>query len=505
LGLSSLLLPTMHPVGVLYTIISMGLALSLTEPLNRKKLLYVLGVMVLVIGSFFCLSSLAKGIFQVHFTLVPSFATTSNRMLTGAWQNLQTVLLGIIRSEGALFGAAPLFLAAVVLGFMTLPAELQLLNSKILVFNGFILFVMLFFVSSHPGDVILRLWIPLVVILFGLVGQAFAAAGRLTRDFWQKRATKKTESFNLVNGLPLIVLAVLLGYALQMLTTGAEQVYTYIDFLRKREPLVFAPEQPKLLLARANPGDRVFYNSLIIMPYFFIHGTMRLGAVYYDPVLADSPVLTTWLQKPEVRFAITYNPTVYHPSFEGLDEPRWWITSPNFHYSPLDKTRRHGPLAQEGKISTQDYQWLELEVKQPDFPRVLKVKIDNPGEISSLSLEALSPQGEPLGHGRLFTAVPAHWSGWLPIDLSQMTPTRRFRLVFPGGGSYYLVSGLVFGEEAHNWPWAQRATLLAKPRGMGGEAISVSFDARKMLPPPLNQRNISILDDSGSSVLLQLD
>ena len=153
------------------------------------------------------------------------------------------------------------------------------------------LFGMLFFVSSHPGDVILRLWIPLVVILFGLVGQAFCSAGRLTRDFWQKSENKKTEPFNLVNGLPLIVLAVLLGYALQMLTTGAEQVYTYIDFLRKREPLVFAPEQPELLLARANPGDRVFYNSLIIMPYFFIHGTMRLGAVYYDPVLAGSPVL----------------------------------------------------------------------------------------------------------------------------------------------------------------------------------------------------------------------
>jgi hypothetical protein len=505
LGLSSLLLPTMHPVGVLYTIVSMGLALSLTGPRNRKKILFVLGLMILVISSWFFLSSWLKGISLVHFALIPSLTSPLNRILLGAWQNLQTVIVEIIRSEGALFGAAPLFLGALILGFMTLPAEKRQLNTKILLLNGLLLFGLLFFVSSHPGDVILRLWIPLVVILFGLVGQAFCAVGRLTWDYWQKRGTKKKEPFNLVNGLPLIILAVLLGYAMQMLTTGAEQLFVYIDFLRKREPLVFASEQPQLLLARAKPGDRVFYNSLIIMPYYFIHGTMRLGAVYYDPVLADSPVLEASLRKPELRFAVTYNPTVYHPSFEGLDEPRWWITNPNFHYSPLDKARRYGPLAQEGIISTQSYQWLELEVKEPDFPKVLKLRINNPGENSSLILTAISPQGELLRPGQLSTPISAHWSGWLELDLSRLPPARRFRLIFPAGGPYYQISGLVFGEAAHNWPWAQRATLRAKPREGGGEEITVSFDTRKMLPPPLNQKKISVLDDSGSSVLLQLD
>ena len=96
---------------------------------------------------------------------------------------------------------------------------------------------------------------------------------------------------------------------------------------------------------------------------------MRLGAVYYNPALQGGPVLEEWLRKPEVRFAVTYNPTVYHPSFEGVDEPRWWITSPNFHYSPLDQSRRYGPLAQEGKIATKIYQWLEIEVNQSRFSK----------------------------------------------------------------------------------------------------------------------------------------
>jgi hypothetical protein len=340
--------------------------------------------------------------------------------------------------------------------------------------------------------------------LFGLVGQAFCYVGRLSGDYLKKSTTKKTWQFDLASALPLIILAVLLGYTLQMLATGAEQVNTYIDFLRNRQPVVFAPEQPEMLISQAKAGDRVFYNSLIIMPYFFIHGTMQLGAVYYNPALQDSPVLEEWLRKPEVRFAVTYNPTVYHPSFEGMDEPRWWITNPNFHYSPLDRARRSGPLAHEGKIATRSLQWLEIEVNQPDFPRILKIQVINPGEKSTLTLAPVSPKGELLWDQQLSTTIPAHWSGWLRFDLTQMEGIRRFRLVFPAGETNQ-ISGLVFGEELHNWPWAQRAILRAKPRENGGEEITVFFDPQKMLPPPLNQKKIKVLDDSGSAVLFQLN
>lgn len=504
LGLSAVLLPAMHPVGVLYSIVSIGLALALAGPHHRKKVLLVVGFMILAISSLFVISSWVKGIALVKFTIIPQVPNPVTYILGGALKNLQAVIVGIIRSEGSLFGAAPLFLAAVVLGLLTLPPEKRRGTVTILVLNALLLFGMLFYVSSHPGDVILRLWIPLVVILFGLVGQAVCTLGRLSREFWKNPKTKKTEQFNLVNGLPLVLLAVFVGYALHMLATGGEQIYTYIDFLRKRQPLVFAPEQPELLLSRANHGDRVFYNSLIIMPYFFIHGTMRLGAVYYDPILQGSPVLADRLSKPEVRFAVTYNPTVYHPSFAGVDEPRWWITSPNFHYSPLDKPRRHGPLAQEGKIATRDYQWLELEVNQPDFPKVLNIRLENQGEKSVVLLAPLSPKGELLREKHLTTTVPAHWSGWLRLDLTQMPAAQRFRLVFPAGAPDYRLSGLTFGEETHNWPWTQRATMTAKPRDTGSPDITVSFDPRTLLPHPLNQKKISILDDTGSSVLLQL-
>ena len=117
LSLSSLLLPAMHPVGVLYTGVSIVLALILAQPQNRKKVLLVVGFMVLVLSSFFLISSWVKGISLAQFYLVAQGCLTrSPYMITGALQILQTVIVGIIRSEGRLFGAAPLFLAAVVLG-----------------------------------------------------------------------------------------------------------------------------------------------------------------------------------------------------------------------------------------------------------------------------------------------------------------------------------------------------------------------------------------------------
>jgi hypothetical protein len=503
LALSSILLPAMHPVGVLYTIVSILLALVLAKPPERKKVGLVVGFMVLVISSIFLISSFDKGLSLVHFTLIPPVPNPLLYMLRGAVQNMLSITIGIVRSAGGIFGAAPVFLTAVVLGFLALPLEKRRANLAIVVIYILFLFGMLFYVSSHPGDVVLRLWIPLVVILFGLVGEAFCYAWRLSRDFLQNLKAK-ANIFNLVNCLPLILIAVLLGYALQMIATGGEQVYTYVDFLRQRQPLVFNPGQPEMLLSQAKAEDRVFYNSLIIMPYFFIHGTMRLGAVYYHPALQGNAATEKSLRDPHVHYAVTYNPTVYHPSFAGVDETSWWITSPNFRYSPLDKPRRFMPLAREGKIASKDYQWLELEMDQPDFAKVLNILVDNKGQQSNIILTPLSAEGELLPQQQIVGTIPAHWSGWLRLNLDKMPSIQHFRLTFPAGDPDYKISGLSIGDDTHNWPWVQKAKLTAKPREPGAPNITVSFDPQKMLPPPLNERKISILDDSGSSVLFHL-
>jgi hypothetical protein len=69
----------------------------------------------------------------------------------------------------------------------------------------------------------------------------------------------------------------------------------------------------------------------------------------------------------------------------------------------------------------------------------------------------------------------------------------------------YLVGGIIFGEDSHHWPWAQKALLTFQPRDdCCTGPITVSFDPAALLPEPVNTRRITVLDDRGSSVLLEL-
>jgi hypothetical protein len=100
--------------------------------------------------------------------------------------------------------------------------------------------------------------------------------------------------------------------------------------------------------------------------------------------------------------------------------------------------------------------------------------------------------------------VPAGWSGWLEIPLEELGTENRLRLLFPGGDSPFLLGGLTFGHDPLLWPWAQKAQMTLLPKAAPCRPITVSFDPADLLPAPLRQNNITILDDRGSSVLMEV-
>ena len=108
-----------------------------------------------------------------------------------------------------------------------------------------------------------------------------------------------------------------------------------------------------------------------------------------------------------------------------------------------------------------------------------------------------------LNSSRVTATIPARWSGWVPLDLTAFPEVRSFRIVLPPGEPAFQLSGLVLGEDRFSWPWAQKAALTLLPRD-GAPAVTVSFDPAALLPPALQGRKVRVLDDSGSSVLLQL-
>jgi hypothetical protein len=506
LFLGSLALVTMHLIGVIYAGMSVILALALASREDRKRLLVAAGAVTACIIIVFLV---ARFVQKPAFVLPPLLPRGDNpwwRLMVGAGQNILQVIVENVKLAGGLWGSPAIFCGAVALGLGTLGASTRRVVLKILLLYGVVLGLFLVYVSDHPADVFFRLWVPLVVLLFGLVAQAMCSTVQLSLAWWRERraAPAREGPPNIHRFWPVIVAAVLLGYAGEMTFRGAEQVQVMARFLREKQPLALSPAQPEALLTQARPGDRVLYTSIIAMDYYLIHGALSLGAVYYHPVFNKIPAYSRWLNRPDLRFAVAYQPTMYHPSFEGRDETRWWITMPDFRYSPLSEPRRHGPLAREGKIPAALYRWLDIKATTREVPQTLRLSLENPGGAAVLEVAPLNPGGQPLDQYRHVLPIPAHWSGQLTVDLAAMPPDSPVRLIFPRKFDKYLVSGIAFGEDSHRWPWAQKARLTFQPRNDGAGPITVRFDPAALLPEPLKSQRITVLDDRGSTVLLEL-
>jgi hypothetical protein len=506
LFLGSLVLVTMHLIGVIYAGMAVLLALGLAEKEDRKRLLLAVGAVAACIVVVLLVAKFIKRPDFVLPLLLPSGAHPLLQILQGTAQNALRVIVDNVRLSEGLWGAPAIFCGAVVLGLGTLtPASRRAVGITLLIY-GLVLGGFTFYVSSHPADILFRLWIPLVVLLFGLVGQAICFAINLTKAWWRQRqqASWDKEPFDLKRFWPLILLAVLIGYSWQMISRGAEQVQVMATYLREKEPLALYPSQPKDLLAHAHAGDLVLYTSFIAMDYYLINGALRLGAVYYNPVLQGTQTMSRWLSRPDLRFAVAFNPTVYHPSYEGKGEADWWPSMPDFRYSPLNRPHGHEPLAMEGKLPAARYRWLDIKATTKNVPKTLRLDIDNPQGARVMQITPLDQEGKPLDRYRQVLNIPAHYSGWLTVELAEMPAEAPIRLIFPYDSDKLKIGGLTFGEDRLHWPWAQKALLSFQPRRESTGPITVSFDPAALLPEQLRGRQITVLDDRGSSVLLGL-
>lgn len=501
------LLIGMHIIGVIYSALALALACTLTGFKVRSKMLPAAAITVTIILLPFVATSFFGSIPLTVPSLLPSGDGRFLKILTGAGQTLmQMGCNGLTLSDG-LFGSLPFFFGAATLGLLTLGRERRLLVLKFAAVYGFFLFALLFYVSNHPADVILRMWIPLVVVVCGCVGQALSFAFDRSIAFYRSRSTALAAGRCAEPAAfwPPVLLAVLLGYVLLTAASGTEQLIATAMHQRQREPLDFSPAQPQLLMTLCKPGDRVLYTSFIIMPYYLSHGALQLGAVYTHPALRGDDTAVKWLSRADLRFAAVYNPLVYNPAFDGVDESNWWPSSPEYRHSPLNNRRESRPLASEGKLAAVDFRWIELEARDAELPGTMSILVHNPGKRSEFSVSD-GAREENTGNGRpLRVSVPAGHTGWIEVDTEALGHSMRRRLIFQGGSPGYFIGGLVFGRDSLLWPWKQKADMRCMPRKNYDGPITVSFDPAKLLPAPLNTKKISILDDKGSSVLMRID
>jgi hypothetical protein len=523
LGIGSLVLVAFHPMGAAYSLIAAILALTLSGVTFSRRTWLTAAVVGLVLTLALVLP---RGIYNLSEYL--SYVGP-RQILTQGVRSLAKVVVEIVRLDKGLYGSLPIFLACAVLGvILTAPDHRRRVNNFLKIFSIF-LAVSLFYPPREPGDTFFRLWIPFVAAIFGLVAVTWKATLALAWESLKRFPAYSQETARawLQEAWPIVAAAVITGYAVQMSLAGAEQIIAMSEHLKNLWPLRVCSRQTEALLADAHPGDRVLYESMMLMNCYFAGGALKLGAVYYAPVLRGT-VTDGWLKRPDLRFAVAFNPLAIHPSFAGLHERRWGVSCPAFRYSPLMAQKRYAPLLHEDGIEVSRFKYLDVEWPQDHDPESMSVMIENPGTACTMRVSSVNDSGVPLEHPTVVLKIPErsgvsasnefkgtpdlglttdrHHSTatTFKIDLARMRPASRLRLSFPAWNSRARIVGIRFDNSRLNWPWGQKARLIVADDSWRVGITTYSFDPARILPKPLRHNKVKVLNDCGSSVLLEI-
>jgi hypothetical protein len=505
--LGSLLMVAIHPLGILLTLITIFLALALSEKKKRKQLYIMLLFSSVVCIPIVFFTSLADQ-FQVYQTVNPAHILSSFQiLLNNIGKNFLEIVIQLIRYKTSFFGSLLVLFPATLVGVFYLDKGQR--KNMIITLSILFLFLLSSLCHSHAltpnGSLFFRLLIPFAVILFGALPHVMyivaTNALNYAKNTTNRRATAPYSPKSLLSSV--LILALLSGYILETIVPGMIHIQAMREHMIKRQPLSFHDSQVQLLLSKANPEDKILYTSTMIMASYFAHNCLQLGAIYYHPAFAKSEATSLLLQQKNLRFAVAYNPAVFHPSYTGLDEKNRCITSPEISFTPLSEPRRSDPINQEGSIPVKNFHWIEIRTNHHDAIKEIRVFVTNPGKEISLKLIQHArdfPQTAENSTTKLI--IPAAWNDWITFSLRDTNQGDTYRLLLPKGDSKATIGGISFNNE-HFWPWSHHATMILQGKDTETGRVELSFDPSDLLPTELENKPVTVIHDQGSSVLLE--
>lgn len=522
LAIGGLILILMHPIGRIYTLVAAGLMIVLAGFPRRPKAWLPFLFAACLVGVAFVLPLIVER---------PELKLRTDPWPPGMrWQDV--VVLALINGTDAVGkwarGAGSVAVAGVgvVVGFRILGGEQRKPAFAMLaLLTVFLLISLAYVFPRYPADLFLRLWVPVAVFLTGAIGAALwrlvqTMGTLLTLDEQSPSSPPGTSSARsdtftewlaqrppvIRSALLLVGIVALAGLALDVVVAAQEPLQATIKRMKQTEDVTLSMEQPALLLARANPGDRVLYLDEIPRMFYLTHGALHLGAIHY-PGINGSPEEAQWLQRPDLRFAVMWDP------LEALVMDEQYLEI--------------GVVNREGAIPVEKLRWMELELQEPVRGKPLRVLVTNRGGAAQLVAVPLEDSGQTsqAPTAAVSADIPPASSGWISLDLEQSQggeqasspttqPATRWRLLFSGKRQFLRIRGLVFGDDSRQWPWEQRATLrLVVGQNLSLDlmhdlktttTVTLHFDPQKILPDMLADREMTVLDDEGASVLVEI-
>lgn len=185
-------------------------------------------------------------------------------------------------------------------------------------------------------------------------------------------------------------------------------------------------------------------------------------------------------------------------------------------------------MLHEDGISVLRFKHIDVEWPQDNPPRSMTLVVDNSGSTCSMSVSPIGPSGQPSEQRTISLDIPARWgqqvsynfegtpnlgprtdydrrnAAILTIDISSMQPAAGLRLGFPTWNSRVRIVGLRFDDSKLNWPWDHRARVIVPDSSCQGGVMTFSFDPAQILPKTLRNNSVRVIDDCGSSVLLEI-
>lgn len=513
-----LVLVLMHPIGCVYTVIAAFLMLFLAGfPRQLRGWLPFIWVAFLV-GVAFLLPSLTDR---------PELNIRTDPWPAGfRWQD--AVILALIAIQDAVVswgrgvGSIAVASVGVLGGLWVVGRERRHLALALLgMLIGCMLLSLSYVYARYPADLLLRLWVPTAILLTGAIGamlwwliqqlgallmsnhqllvpsppdaHAPTSAANNVRIGWLAGCSPKTRSL-----LVLVGLGGFFGLAFDVVVAGQAPLETTMKRMREVEDVVLSTRQPTLLLERAAPGDRVIYFDEIPRIFYLTHGALHLGAIHY-PGIKGTPEEAQWLGREDLHFAVIWDPV------ESLVMDK--------HYLDI------GVIDREGAITPERLLWMDLELPEATPPEPLSFLVRNSGNAAAVTAIPYGPDGKPVPSIGITATIPPRTAGRVTLNLDQWPtsdaiPT-RWQLRFSGHTRGVQVRGMVFGDDTRQWPWEQRATLhLVTPQKTSLDlmhdldvrtTVTIPFDPKAILPTLLAGRRMTVLDDEGATVLIQLE
>ena len=341
---------------------------------------------------------------------------------------------------------------------------------------------MMYLLPRYPAELFSRIWVAVVVILIGIIGQALITMMKYIylslRYIYHEIETRlhsaspTLSARGRVLAVGVVIISIIgINWTDSYISNTTQFRKGTMTQMESHNDLALDPSQPATAHSRLSANDSILYTNEILMHFFFSRGTLQFGAVYY-PALKNTPDAKQWVeQNDKIKYIVAYN-QIGRASF-----------------------------AAPGALSLDPGKKFKITTPPTDISSI-SFHFENPGEEASIAF-CIMDEAQTENPAPVMLNLPAKSSGWQNISALGDPIVSSFYMVVTGTRNPVKLKGLrINGDVSLNWPWDRGVTLSTAPPHDKIEPEIVRFETTDLVPK--FNRPLKVVADNGSAVLAEV-